>query len=87
MNDWYLVRELIAERVGVSEEDIDAAANLKTAYELESLDILELILAVGQAFDIDLTELPNQDRFLAGDDFLKWIKGDELYYQYDRLFN
>lgn len=46
MNEWYELRKMIAERFVVNETEIDLHTNLRKEFNANSLDLLELILAM-----------------------------------------
>ncbi|MGI6144801.1 MAG: acyl carrier protein [Clostridia bacterium] len=57
MNEFVRIRSLVAEQLGVDEKDID----LDTTFDdlnADSLDVVELIMALEEEFDM---EIPDED--------------------------
>ncbi len=52
------VREIIAEQLGMNEEDVTPEANFVEDLGADSLDIVELIMAMEEEFEI---EVPDED--------------------------
>lgn len=52
------VREIIAEQLGMNEEDITPEANFLEDLGADSLDIVELIMAMEEEFEV---EIPDED--------------------------
>ena len=52
------VKQIIAEQLGVDEAQVDATASFVDDLGADSLDIVELVMAFEEAFDI---EIPDED--------------------------
>ena len=52
------VKQIIVEQLGVDEAQVDMSASFVDALGADSLDIVELIMAFEEAFDIDI---PDED--------------------------
>lgn len=52
------IKEILAEQLGVSEDDINADSSLTDDLGADSLDLVELVMAMEQEFDI---EIPDED--------------------------
>ena len=50
------VREVIAEQLGVSVDQVTASANLVSDLGADSLDIVEMIMALEDALEIDIPD-------------------------------
>ena len=50
------IREIIAEQLGISEEDITSDATFTGDLGADSLDFVELLLAFEEEFDVELPE-------------------------------
>ena len=50
------VFEIIAEQLGISEEDITSKMSFQRDLGADSLDILELIMAVEEEFEIEVSD-------------------------------
>ena len=56
------MKEIIAEQLGVSEDEVTLEASFKDDLDADSLDLFELVMALEEEFDVeipsdDLTEL------------------------------
>jgi acyl carrier protein len=52
------IREILVEQLGVSEDEIDLNSSLTDDLGADSLDLVELVMAMEQEFDI---EIPDED--------------------------
>lgn len=52
------VKEIIVETINCSQEDVTPEANLKEDLEMDSLDAVELNMALEEAFDLSI---PDED--------------------------
>ncbi len=52
------VKQIIVEQLGVDESQVDASASFVDDLGADSLDIVELVMAFEEAFDIDI---PDED--------------------------
>lgn len=52
------VKQIIVEQLGVDENQVDATASFVDDLGADSLDIVELVMALEEAFDIDI---PDED--------------------------
>ena len=52
------VKQIIVEQLGVDENQVDASASFVDDLGADSLDIVELVMAFEEAFDIDI---PDED--------------------------
>ena len=52
------VKEIVVEQLGVDENQVDAAASFVDDLGADSLDIVELVMAFEEAFDLDI---PDED--------------------------
>ena len=52
------VKEIIVEQLGVDEGQVDASASFVDDLGADSLDIVELVMAFEEAFDLDI---PDED--------------------------
>lgn len=50
------VKEIIAEELGIEEEEIKLDSDLSEDLGADSLDAIELIMAVEEAFDIEIAD-------------------------------
>lgn len=51
-----LAEELYRIAPDVSPDDIDPAADLRDEYDIDSMDFLKLVTALGKRFDLDMPE-------------------------------
>lgn len=68
------VREIIAEQLGMNEEDVTPEANFIEDLGADSLDIVELIMAMEEEFEI---EIPDEDaeNLLTVQQTIDYIRG------------
>lgn len=52
------VKEIVVEQLGVDENQVDASASFVDDLGADSLDIVELVMAFEEAFDLDI---PDED--------------------------
>jgi acyl carrier protein len=52
------IREMVAEQLGVDQSDVQPDANILEDLGADSLDVVELVMALEEAFDI---EVPDED--------------------------
>ena len=68
------VKEIIVERLGVNEEDVNAEASFIDDLGADSLDTVELVMAFEDGFNI---EIPDEDaeKITNVQDAINYIKG------------
>jgi acyl carrier protein len=68
------VKEIIVEQLGVDENQVDDSASFVDDLGADSLDIVELVMAFEEAFDLDI---PDEDAEKIGTvkDAIDYIKG------------
>ncbi len=67
------IKEIIAEQLGVEEDVITADTNLMKDLEADSLDAVEIIMAIEDEYDI---EVPDEDaeKFQTVTDIVKYVE-------------
>ena len=67
------VREIVAEQLGISEDEIKLETNFVDDLGADSLDIVELIMALEEAFDIEIPDADAEKVVTVGDvvDYIK----------------
>ncbi len=50
------IKEILSEQLGVSEDEINAGSSLTDDLGADSLDLVELIMAMEQEFDIEISD-------------------------------
>ena len=67
------IKELIAEQLGVEEDVITMDTNLMKDLEADSLDAVEIIMAIEDEYDI---EVPDEDaeKFQTVTDIVKYVE-------------
>ena len=67
------IKEFIVEQLGVSEEDIQPETNLMKDLEADSLDAVEIIMAIEDEYDI---EIPDEDaeKFQTINDIVNYVE-------------
>lgn len=70
------IRDILAEQLGVDAEDISLETNIMKDLEADSLDVVEIIMAIEDEFEI---EIPDEDaeqlQTVAG--IVKYIEDNE----------
>ncbi|MFH1873997.1 MAG: acyl carrier protein [Pseudomonadota bacterium] len=67
------VCEIIADQLGLADEEIQLEATLKGDLGADSLDIIELVLALEESFDVEISEDQAQ-KFLVVQDIVDFLK-------------
>ena len=67
------IKEILVEQLGVSEDEITAESSLTDDLGADSLDLVELVMAMEQEFDIEITDEDAEKLKTVGDavNFLK----------------
>ena len=67
------IKEIIAEQLGVEEDVITMETNLMKDLEADSLDAVEIIMAIEDEYDI---EIPDEDaeKFQTVTDIVKYVE-------------
>ena len=67
------IKSIIAEQLGVDEEAVKMETHLMTDLEADSLDAVEIIMAIEDEFDI---EVPDEDaeKFQTVNDIVKYVE-------------
>ena len=67
------IKGIIAEQLGVDEEEVKLETNLAMDLEADSLDAVEIIMAIEDEFDI---EVPDEDaeKFATVNDIVSYVE-------------
>ncbi|MDO4394090.1 MAG: acyl carrier protein [Bacillota bacterium] len=67
------IKGIIAEQLGVDEEEVKLETNLAKDLEADSLDAVEIIMAIEDEFDI---EVPDEDaeKFATVNDIVSYVE-------------
>ena len=70
------IKEIIAEQLGVEEDVITTETNLMKDLEADSLDAVEIIMAIEDEYDI---EVPDEDaeKFQTVTDIVKYVEANK----------
>ncbi len=68
------VQEIIAEHLGLDVDEVAFESNIKNDLDADSLDEVEIVMELEDAFDI---EIPDEDasRFVTVEDIVKYVEG------------
>ena len=55
---WEKMKEIIADQLGVSEDEVTLEASFKEDLDADSLDLFELVMALEEEYDV---EIPSDD--------------------------
>ena len=61
------IKEILVEQLGVSESEISAELSLSDDLGADSLDLVELVMAIEQEFDIEVTDEDAEKLKTVGD--------------------
>ena len=67
------LKEIIATEFGVNRGDIELSSNLRKDLGLDSLDLVELVMAVEQEFAIDIPD-DDADKLLTFGDVVNYVE-------------
>lgn len=68
------VKQIIVEQLGVDEAQVDASASFVDDLGADSLDIVELVMAFEEAFDIDIPD-EDAEKITTVKDAVSYIEG------------
>ncbi len=68
------VKQIIVEQLGVDEAQVDESASFVDDLGADSLDIVELVMAFEEAFDIDIPD-EDAEKIATVKDAIDYIKG------------
>ena len=68
------VKEIIVEQLGVDENQVDDSASFVDDLGADSLDIVELVMAFEEAFDMDIPD-EDAEKITTVKDAVDYIKG------------
>jgi len=68
------VKEIIVEQLGVDENQVDGSASFVDDLGADSLDIVELVMAFEEAFDMDIPD-EDAEKITTVKDAVEYIKG------------
>ena len=68
------VKHIIVEQLGVDEAQVDDSASFVDDLGADSLDIVELVMAFEEAFDIDIPD-EDAEKITAVKDAIEYING------------
>ena len=67
------MKEIIADQLGVSEDEVTLEASFKEDLDADSLDLFELVMALEEEFDIEIPDSDAEKVVTVGDvvDYIK----------------
>jgi len=68
------IKEIIAEQLNVEKDDITMSTNLMKDLEADSLDAVEIVLAIEDEFEIEIPE-EDGDKLATVADIVKYVEG------------
>ncbi|HCU08692.1 MAG TPA: acyl carrier protein [Clostridiales bacterium] len=67
------IRDIIAEQLGVDKEDITLATNLMKDLEADSLDAVEIIMAIEDEFELEIPD-EQAEQFQLVSNLVKYVE-------------
>jgi len=61
------VKEILVDELGLEEEEVLMESNIKDDLDADSLDIVQVVMAVEEAFDIEVEEEETEKMLTVGD--------------------
>ena len=61
------MKEIIADQLGVSEDEVTLEASFKEDLDADSLDLFELVMALEEEFDIEIPDADAEKVVTVGD--------------------
>ena len=67
------IKEIVADQLGIDEDDIKLESNFKEDLEADSLDLFELVMSLEEEYDV---EIPSEDleKILTVGDVIKYLE-------------
>lgn len=66
------VKEIIAEQLGINEEDISGESSLMDDLGADSLDVVELVMALEEEFEIEMSD-EEAEKLDSVNDFIEFV--------------
>lgn len=70
---WRKIKEIVADQLGIDEDDIKLESNFKEDLEADSLDLFELVMALEEEYGV---EIPSEDleKIATVNDIIEYLK-------------
>lgn len=67
------IKEIVADQLGIDEDDIKLESNFKEDLEADSLDLFELVMALEEEYGV---EIPSEDleKIVTVNDIIEYLK-------------
>lgn len=67
------IKEIVADQLGIDEDDIELESNFKEDLEADSLDLFELVMALEEEYGV---EIPSEDleKIATVNDIIEYLK-------------
>ncbi len=67
------IKEIVADQLGIEEDDIKLESNFKEDLEADSLDLFELVMALEEEYGV---EIPTEDleKIVTVNDIIEYLK-------------
>ncbi len=67
------IKEIVADQLGIEEDDIKLESNFKEDLEADSLDLFELVMALEEEYGV---EIPSEDleKIVTVNDIIEYLK-------------
>ena len=67
------IKELVVDQIGVSADELDMDTSLMNDLEADSLDAVEIIMAIEEEFDIEIPD-EEAEKFLTIGDMVEYLE-------------
>ena len=67
------IKELVVDQIGVSADELDMDTSLMNDLEADSLDAVEIIMAIEEEFDIEIPD-EEAEKFLTIRDMVEYLE-------------
>ena len=65
------IKEIVADQLGIDEDDIKLESNFKEDLEADSLDLFELVMALEEEYGV---EIPSEEKIATVNDIIEYLK-------------
>lgn len=67
------IKEIVADQLGIDEDDIKLESNFKEDLEADSLDLFELVMALEEEYGVEITS-EDLEKIATVNDIIEYLK-------------